>query len=371
MQMASLRADNTRLAAAAESATAIRAEVADMKARLMETQKAAEQHSASVAELTGLNQKLSVDKTALERQLTDNRQAMTAAQAEMEEIKSRMTSGAKATQEQITIINELGASNEKLQSQVKDLGSQVAALRAENTRLASTGEAANGLRAEMSDVKTRLAEAQKSAEQYSATVAELTGANEKLTGELKDLQGQLTGMRADNSRLAQSDAARQDAEQKLASLTAAAAQLASAQRELAGSRTEIARLNETVQALERDRSTRISQLQQENTAIAARLHQAQGTLDQIASAARLINGGGASVAPLPPVGAGGLPAGTPSSATVTPAPRLHAVAEGDTLTRISVRYYGTSNRWQEIYDANKEVLKGENALRPGQRLKIP
>ena len=50
---------------------------------------------------------------------------------------------------------------------------------------------------------------------------------------------------------------------------------------------------------------------------------------------------------------------------------MHVVQEGDSLTRISVRYYGSGARWQEIYDANREVLKGENALRPGQRLKIP
>jgi nucleoid-associated protein YgaU len=50
---------------------------------------------------------------------------------------------------------------------------------------------------------------------------------------------------------------------------------------------------------------------------------------------------------------------------------MHTVAEGESLTRISQRYYGTSNRWQEIYEANRDMLKGENVLRPGQRLKIP
>jgi nucleoid-associated protein YgaU len=54
-----------------------------------------------------------------------------------------------------------------------------------------------------------------------------------------------------------------------------------------------------------------------------------------------------------------------------PAPRVHTVVEGDSLTRISVRYYGTGSRWQDIYDANREVLRGENSLRPGQRLRIP
>ncbi|HEY1110006.1 MAG TPA: LysM peptidoglycan-binding domain-containing protein, partial [Opitutaceae bacterium] len=58
-------------------------------------------------------------------------------------------------------------------------------------------------------------------------------------------------------------------------------------------------------------------------------------------------------------------------ATVTPAARMHVVTEGDSLTRLSVRYYGTGNRWQEIYEANREQLRGENSLRPGQRLRIP
>jgi nucleoid-associated protein YgaU len=47
------------------------------------------------------------------------------------------------------------------------------------------------------------------------------------------------------------------------------------------------------------------------------------------------------------------------------------VQEGDSLTRISVRYYGTATRWQDIYDANRDLLRAENALRPGQTLKIP
>ena len=51
--------------------------------------------------------------------------------------------------------------------------------------------------------------------------------------------------------------------------------------------------------------------------------------------------------------------------------RLHTVVEGDSLTRISLRYYGTPNRWQEIYDANRDALQGENALRLGQQLRIP
>jgi nucleoid-associated protein YgaU len=109
-------------------------------------------------------------------------------------------------------------------------------------------------------------------------------------------------------------------------------------------------------------------LQTENLAITARLRQAQGTLDQIALAARLINGTGTPSSAAP--AASTVP--TIPITAAAPAPeRFHLVAEGDSLTRISVRYRGTSNRWQEIYDANRDILRGENALKPGQRLLIP
>lgn len=52
-------------------------------------------------------------------------------------------------------------------------------------------------------------------------------------------------------------------------------------------------------------------------------------------------------------------------------PRFHIVVEGDSLSLISLRYYGTANRWQEIYEANRELLATENVLRPGQRLRLP
>ncbi len=123
-------------------------------------------------------------------------------------------------------------------------------------------------------------------------------------------------------------------------------------------------MNAAAQATERDRTGRITALQQENAAITARLRQAQGTLDQIASAARLINSGTSVNSTVLPLSSQTAPAAT------TPA-RTHIVAEGDSLSRISLRYYGTPNRWQDIYDANRDSLAGVNVLKPGQSLRIP
>lgn len=356
-----------------------RAESAALQTQLAESSRAAEQHGASVAELTGLNEQLKSENATLERQAAQWQQTLEQAQAEIAELKHRASSSEKVARDQVAAMSELTTANENLQGQVNELGGQLQTVRAENARLLAAGESAETFRSEVAELRTRLTDAQRIAEQHSATVAELTGANAKLAGELQDLQAQLAALRSENAQLAQSDEARQAAEQRAASLMAAAAQLGAAQRDLAAARSEIARLNETVQSLDRDRTTRVAQLQQENAAISARLRQAQGTLDQIASAARLINTGSGAPMPMVPGTAAPtrVPAGTPTISVTRPAapapapPRIHVVAEGDTLTRISARYYGTGGRWQEIYEANRDVLRGENALRPGQRLRIP
>ena len=53
------------------------------------------------------------------------------------------------------------------------------------------------------------------------------------------------------------------------------------------------------------------------------------------------------------------------------APRTHVVVQGDTLYKIAQRYYGNGGRWPEILQANRDVLKDQNAVRPGMELRIP
>jgi len=149
-------------------------------------------------------------------------------------------------------------------------------------------------------------------------------------------------------------------------ITALSAQLTQVQRDLQSARDANSRLVEGNVNQERERTATIAQLRQENSALAARLTQAQGTLDQIASAARLgtpaaalASGGSVPVRPVP--------SATSAEATV----RFHTVVEGDSLSRISMRYYGTAGRWQEIYQANLDVLQGSSALRVGMQLRIP
>jgi nucleoid-associated protein YgaU len=50
---------------------------------------------------------------------------------------------------------------------------------------------------------------------------------------------------------------------------------------------------------------------------------------------------------------------------------IHVVAGGQTLSSISVMYYGSSRQWRRIVDANPKVIADENRLVPGMRLVIP
>jgi nucleoid-associated protein YgaU len=66
----------------------------------------------------------------------------------------------------------------------------------------------------------------------------------------------------------------------------------------------------------------------------------------------------------------------PGSKSALPAaegagPRFHVVTGGDTLAKISARYYGTTARWGDILAANRDVLGENNNLVVGRTLRIP
>lgn len=52
--------------------------------------------------------------------------------------------------------------------------------------------------------------------------------------------------------------------------------------------------------------------------------------------------------------------------------KKHTVAAGDTLSAISLKHYGTANRWKEIYAANKAIIGDDpGKIKAGQVLTIP
>lgn len=54
-----------------------------------------------------------------------------------------------------------------------------------------------------------------------------------------------------------------------------------------------------------------------------------------------------------------------------PATRTYTVRSGDSLSKISERFYGNSANWQWIYDANRSKISNANDIYVGESLTIP
>ena len=49
----------------------------------------------------------------------------------------------------------------------------------------------------------------------------------------------------------------------------------------------------------------------------------------------------------------------------------YVIEKGDTLWAISKQYLGDGNRYAEIFEANREVIKDPDLIYPGQKIRIP
>ena len=351
-------------------ADANRALVAAKDSDTSATRDELDQLQGRVKELTAAND----DLRRQSQQVAANVRTLT---AERDELRSQLVDARKV----VTTLPGLADEKSALQERLEAVGTQLVQSQrdeeelqkanADLTRqLATSQEATEKAQADLAAMQGKVADAEKAAESHSTSVADLTAANARLELEKSDMRRLVESYRSDIARLNQSvrtsEQQRADGERSgQQNIDALTAQMAQLRRELEAARGNQARLTENFAAQERDRSATITQLRTENSALAARLNQAQGTLDQIAAAARL----GTPAASI----ASGTPLPVVRTAPASPAAdaRIHTVAEGDSLSRISMRYYGTPNRWQEIFQANRDVLQGSSTLRVGMQLRIP
>ncbi len=67
----------------------------------------------------------------------------------------------------------------------------------------------------------------------------------------------------------------------------------------------------------------------------------------------------------------------PDSRNLKPGTKLvipalsYTVKKGDTIQSIAKKYYGGQSKWQQIYNANKDVLSSPQQLKPGDKLVLP
>jgi len=190
-------------------------------------------------------------------------------------------------------------------------------------------------------------------------------AAEALTAEKSSLTTQVATLTAQVEQLQATVAAQAAAERTAATLTtekdALSSRLADTESRAAAAQAEATRLGESLAALQRSTgqtagdaaSARalVQQLQGANTVLAQENYQLKTQLART-------TGGPAPAAPV-------------AALVSPPAARMHVVASGDSLSKISQRYYGTANRWQEIYNANAGKLGPNGILRVGTELRIP
>ena len=55
----------------------------------------------------------------------------------------------------------------------------------------------------------------------------------------------------------------------------------------------------------------------------------------------------------------------------TSSERVYKVKAGDTLSKISQQFFGDPNKYQKIFEANRDKLSDPNKIQVGQELKIP
>ena len=54
-----------------------------------------------------------------------------------------------------------------------------------------------------------------------------------------------------------------------------------------------------------------------------------------------------------------------------PAAKTYTVVAGDSLSKIAKKFYGNANQWKKIFEANTDIIKNPDLIKPGQTLKIP
>lgn len=362
---------------------------------------------ASAAESHSLRDRLAVT----EEKLAASLQASSALEQEVAQLRRE--------------VDRTRAENLALGEQVKSLHAQnaeaLAAIAALNTDLLSQKDARIRAEQDADTLRTQLArvdpgasllaqqrtgaaaEARSLAAEHAAEIAALKRQLDASHAQLDTLENERTRLQAQLASVQDVTEDNTQLRDENESLKAASAQLQATKAEL---ETQLARLrhgtsSQHVQVLREQLQSTQAQaaaLVDENARLKARV--AGGTVANNRSAPIRVSLGGAADPTTPesisdatppepaPVASPAVESTSSVIATLvtrapgsqpSPAPRIelpgrgrvHVVAGGDTLSKISARYYGTPSRWDDILAANRDILGETNNLVIGRALRIP
>jgi nucleoid-associated protein YgaU len=272
-------------------------------------------------------------------------------------------------------------------------------VRADDQPGASTPDVVASLRADNKQLSDELASAWKESEKLKADLATAQAASAKSADEATDLQKQLDAAKAQPAAAETPTPA--PAAEASPDLADAQEKLATALRSFTVVQDENATLRDSVDKLTSENASLTQQLDLAHSSITSLQAQAAATSqieplrnevrqgqDEVSRLA-IENGelrtrlslqspspGSTMAVPMRPDAVRPEPISTPAPQASAPAPaapaaKTYVVAEGDTLGKISRKFYGTSSKWQDILKANKGVVKNETSLVVGSTLTIP
>lgn len=64
-------------------------------------------------------------------------------------------------------------------------------------------------------------------------------------------------------------------------------------------------------------------------------------------------------------------AGQESAPQTAPQVQYYTIQSGDSLSKIAQDYYGDAQKYDAIFEANREVIKDPDKIYPGQKIRIP
>jgi chromosome segregation ATPase len=400
----------------------------ELQAKLDATLKAQEQQQNSSADLQKAIVALEAEKNSLTEKLTalsdastgeaaalkaasanfeGERNGLRQKAADAEQEAARAKAEAAGLKEQLAAAAKAGeAPSQQLQDLQAKLDAATRAQEAQQQQQTALQEANARLEAESARLARELAAAQTAPADANRSAA----AVEDLQAKLKAAEEAAVAARADRETLSQrvatleqqaaapaTQAPGEDPAELRKQLDEASTKLATTlrsfqlkqeeidqlQKSLVNTDTERAALAERIRVAERQAtearaaSTAGQEASAQLAAMREQLRHAQNQVGQLTTENTQLRNRTTPVASAPVLSAPRRPADTmspTSTAARAPQPaeaRVHTVVEGETLTRIARRYYGNSERWADIYDANRASLPNPAALKIGMKLRIP
>lgn len=368
-ELAELRTNYAKLQTERNQAVASAAESVTLKARLGATE---EKLAASLLTYTQLQEEIARLRTDVDRTRTENL-------ALSEQVKTATTQSEQAQAALAQLNTELLAQKdarlraeqdaETLRTELKSVAPNASALAQQRTGAAAEARSlvaehaaeTSALRQQLDALRSKVETLTAERAELQQKVAATESASRGPSPELANVEAKLATALRNASLL------RDENEQ----LKAVSVQLAAAKTDLEGKLTQLkggapaAAQVQTLRDQLRDAQTQASALSEENARLKSRL---AGTPSSAGpTTARTTSSVNATLVTSAP--------GSQRSAAVrTPAAdqgRFHVVASGDTLSKISTLYYGTTARWGDILAANRDVLGENNNLVVGRTLRIP